>query len=165
MKFSHVIASREDAIVFRDFHLSPIVQNRQCDISTRDCLSWNGVNMRMQIMTRSAAAVFYCKRIDYISAYVRNVSSSFNPEKTEKLRKSCHGVEVCEKTQAQLHNISTCSFNMSDFPVQVARYLPNGSLCFLKKELLVGKYKPCFIGSLSDWPLCPHQFYFDKRFE
>ncbi len=66
--YPYIISTREDAYFFNpmDFaHLIHTFNQRQCNIMTKDCLSWGGLNMRFQLLDHDSAIAFLSQRLSF----------------------------------------------------------------------------------------------------
>jgi len=142
--YSAVLSLREDTFLFRGIDLRakllPLL-HQGCDVIARDCLSWGGLNMRMQALSSPALLLgrLECYRSLYESASPKYIK---NPEQFEA---------YCARRQ----NLSTCLVSVEELPVSVMRYPAKGeSLCFIPQEV----DPKCVPKAYSAWTnkhLCP----------
>lgn len=94
-----------------------------CDFITKDCLSWGGINMRWQLMTRETATLVIGKRVEYYHYLITSNQTIYNPEQYELAQLKHYGVKICE-------------FDANIIPNIVGRHVMNDQICFLKPETI-----------------------------
>lgn len=124
--FDYVISTREDAYYFKPLNISdllPFFKGGECDMVMKNCLVWNGLNMRFQLMTREAASKVIGKRMEYYHSLRKTRTLPFNPEQFELW-------------QSRHYQVSTCPKPVELVPVAVVRHISNGTFCFPKYEVM-----------------------------
>lgn len=122
--YNYIISTREDVYFHKPMNLFEIFQSEasnSCDLFCRDCLSWGGISMRLQLFTRNAGIVMLGNRLSHFSyLHVLNLTIQ-NPEQFE-----LH--------EAESHNISLCPRSINLMPVIAARHTHSDRICFIDEE-------------------------------
>ena len=94
-----------------------------CDLLTKGCLGWGGLNMRVQVLRREHLPGYLDRIAGMRRLYSRGNESYFNPE-------------IFEAAQAQALGMRVCEVPVEEYPVTAARlsYL-DGLPCFVHPEL------------------------------
>jgi hypothetical protein len=134
-KFQYVLQTREDIYYFQPVSLDYLVShlknpdnledtgNLQCDLITKDCLQWGGMNMRWQLMTREASNSVMLKRIEYYFHLMNTSQVIYNPEQYES-------------QQMKFYKLRICEFLANYIPNAVGRHVKDDQICFLKPETI-----------------------------
>lgn len=87
-------------------HSSSVTNDKEkyCDYLYKNCLTWGGVNLRVQLYRRNAALSLLGSRLDYYQYMTTNNAAIFNTEWFEKL-------------QAESMGWKGCGVDVQDFPV------------------------------------------------
>ena len=157
-KFDYVISTREDIYFFKPLNLNALIskymakRNRACDLLTKGCLDFGGLNMRLQFFRRgNDAEIRYMSKVSYFKKMMmkRKIRKFENPEMFEQ--------HIAEKRL----NMTVCKLDVEEFPVTAARlsYI-NLTVCFIHQELKLFERKspPCVPKSDMDFAimhLCP----------
>lgn len=132
-KFDYLVSTREDAYLYTPLNLTRQVQRlrpdvhakpngeAKCDIVYRECLSWGGLNMRMQVMNRDAGLLMLGKRFVSYKQMRDGGWKPFNPEQFELF-------------QTMLYNLEHCAVPVAEVPITAARHVANDSICFYEFE-------------------------------
>lgn len=137
MTFDYVLSTREDSFYLSPVNLTDLVAHfrhpasppstitrlQNCDIITRDCLGWAGINMRWQLMTRNASDFIIAKRFEFYRLLYRQQRQAYNPEQYEKAQMEHYGMKICE-------------IDPNIIPTLVARHVLDDDVCFVKPETL-----------------------------
>lgn len=134
--FEAVIVTREDVFFFAPPDLRKLVgkldrNGERCDVVTKSCLAWGGLNMRFQIFHPNIVREFLGERLAFYKALIARNESVKNPEQFEKLQADHLAARLCPVT-------------VDDLPVAAARYLPGGDFCFIGFEVRDGGKERCF---------------------
>lgn len=131
----YVISSREDLYYFYGLNLSYLLsfmkQQRQlssnhkvCDMISKECLAWTGLNMRWQLFTRNASIFMMKRRFEYYQSLYSTNQTFLNPEIFEKQQSLYYGLKVCDH------------FLIDFIPNIAARHVQAGHICFAKPETI-----------------------------
>ena len=122
-KFDYVISAREDVYFFLPFDLGQILAGRQkCDLVTKDCLTWNGINLRLQLISGRIGERWLTSRYTHYSHLSSTKRAVSNPEQFEM-------------DQAKSMNMRTCAAPVDVFPVAVSRFMGRDRFCFIDPEV------------------------------
>lgn len=152
--FQYIINTREDIYFFKPIDLKYLihkyVRGRKCNMLTKDCLNWGGVNMRFQLLSREHG-LQYLRRIEFYSSMYSTNDVVVMPEAMELL-------------QTQRLNIKLCNVSVEEYPVVAARFsYINRTLCFTHPELKeygVNSPPPCVPKESMDFAIaniCPRE--------
>ena len=121
--FDYIVAVREDTYFFSPVDMDVVVRSigEGCDLVSKECLAYDGLNMRFQLLRGSKGLAYLAGRISFYAALRPN--SVKNPE-TFDLR------------HAHSLGMRTCARPVSVVPAAAARYIGNGSFCFPSREVL-----------------------------
>ena len=121
--FDYIVAVREDTYFFSPVDMDVVVRSigEGCDLVSKECLAYDGLNMRFQLLRGSKGLAYLAGRISFYAAL--RPSSVKNPE-TFDLR------------HAHSLGMRTCALPVSVVPAAAARYIGNGSFCFPSREVL-----------------------------
>jgi hypothetical protein len=124
--FDWIISTREDAHYFHDIDLQKLIIEEQdeCDLITKNCLDFQGINMRFQLLRRQRGLHFLKTRLDFYKGMYTDNSTIRNPEMFED-----------KQANQQSSMIKVCKRPISDVPVNVGRHTTKGDLCFLPYEV------------------------------
>jgi hypothetical protein len=118
--FDYFIELREDAYFFHSIELNKLfakLDSYECGIVVKNCLEWNGINMRISIMKASDGISYVSSRLDYYSYLLWKKEGVFNPE-------------VFEQNHLLSRGISICRLPVEEVPVTAARPLgDDGDFC------------------------------------
>ena len=142
ISYVHIINTREDIFFFKPLDLTFILQKYMgtknnnhtapppgisslgqpiCDLLTKGCLGWGGMNMRVQILRREH--IHFMDRLTLIQQLYVSNESYYNPE-------------IFEMSMAQRLRMQVCEVNVEEYPVTAARISYLDSLpCFVHPEL------------------------------
>lgn len=125
--FDAVIVTREDIYFFSPPDLTKLVAKLDragegCDIVTKSCLAWGGLNMRFQILHPRIVTKLVEERMVFYKAMFARKKKVQNPEQFEKL-------------QAEHLASKMCTVDVEELPVVAARYVPVGDFCFISFEV------------------------------
>lgn len=116
--FDYIISAREDAFLFHplDLHalFAKFFKEQSCDIVTKDCLAWGGINMRLQILRREKGAKLLASRLAAYKTLLNSGAKVQNPERFEQ-------------KQIQEMHLKSCSASISELPVSISRIKKNMS--------------------------------------
>ena len=130
--FDYIISTREDIIVLKEMNLTDLlskVQNSKlsrglsnCDLLSKDCLSWGGINIRFWILSEQNGLNFLSSKITFYKELIRQRRKIFNPEQYDAHHKNVLG-------------LNHCGISINDFPVTAARHTFGGNYCFIDAEI------------------------------
>lgn len=156
MKMSYIISTREDIFFFKPLEISRLVRKyvkgQSCDILTKGCLDFGGLNMRLQFMERKSdnKSLNYMRKIHHFVSLSKERSLKFlNPEAFE--------YHLAEK----INSWKVCKISVEEYPVTAVRLsYVNRSACFVHQELkeFGGTSPPCVPQSHMDFAImniCP----------
>lgn len=139
--FQFIIVTREDIWFWKSLNLTELiplflpkrgaVSTGACDLLTKDCLSWGGLNMRMYIMPYEKGLTMLRTKFEYYSYLQSNNITYYNPEEFEL-------------GQTRHYHVRACARPLSKMPVTAVRHMSNFSICFPWKE-----YHKCNLPSKS----------------
>lgn len=162
VKFDYVINTREDIYYFRPIILDPIFpshrfsfdnltspgrdkemavptvftqhspHHRCCDIVTKDCLNWNGTNMRWQLFSRDDLAMVLQKRFHYYRQLYRTQTTVRNPE-------------IFELNQYKHYRLNICEYSIETIPVAAIRFLGRSNRSETVPSIEEDETQTCFI--------------------
>lgn len=127
-----VLSTREDIFYFRPLNLSYLLAmttaegaggKSSCSLITKECLSWGGLHMRWQLLTRAGSEDFFNKRLAFYQHLHASGRTVYNPESFEA-------------AQAKHYNLTVCELYVQDIPNVVVRHVRDGKVCFLKPEVI-----------------------------
>jgi hypothetical protein len=171
--FDFVIQTREDVMFFKEMTLGNLTakikdtiyssNSASCDILSKQCLAWGGLNMRFYITSGKKGLQFLSSRISYYKnlitekrsidheeihrrhMHARNLSR-MNPSARmsilrtfiDDIRRDTH---ITNSEQFDLHHarnlsLEPCFIPVDQYPVTAARHTSNGDFCFIKLEVL-----------------------------
>ena len=171
--FDFVIQTREDVIFFKEMELGNLIgkikdtsyssSSASCDILSKQCLSWGGLNMRFYITNGKKGLQFFSSRISFYKDLItekrgidheeihrqhmlaRNLSL-MNPSARmsamrgfmDDMRRKRHitNPEQFDLQHAQNLSLEPCFIPVDQYPVTVARHTFNEDFCFIKLEIL-----------------------------
>ena len=114
--YEYIVKGREDLYFFKPIPLD-WRPNPKCDVTTKACLSWGGINMRLQWYTFSVGRALLSTRMrDSWKVTVKNPESF-------------------ESAQVRLHSYTSCTVHQDTFSVAVTRYVSPYKRCFPKWEI------------------------------
>jgi hypothetical protein len=124
--FDWIISTREDAHYFHDIDLQKLIIEAQdeCDLITKNCLDFSGINMRFQLLRRQRGLHFLKTRLDFYKGMYTDNSTIQNPEMFED-----------KQANQQSSMMKVCKRPISDVPVNVGRHTTKGDFCFLHYEV------------------------------
>jgi len=120
--FDFVVSTREDVYLWKDMNLEELTSRHTCDIVTKDCKNWGGINMRLQLLRRDSGLRFLRDRLPFYAAMYRENRTFANPE-------------VFELAQAEALKLSVCYRSIDNVPVTAVRHTQHGEFCFPKFEV------------------------------
>lgn len=126
--FDYIVSTREDAFWFTPINMTYLIQTHflqgKCQILSKNCLAWAGINMRYQIFTRDAGLQILESRISFYQSLFTANQFYFNPESFEL---------------GQVHhfNLTHCPLPITDIPVTAVRFVDDVSekMCFIAPEI------------------------------
>lgn len=161
--FDYVINTREDIYFFRPIKLDPLFpshhfsvddltsirrqrdialptnftqhspHHRYCDIVVKDCLSWNGTNMRWQLFSAQQSAMILQKRMNYYRSLYKTKTTFRNPE-------------IFELNQFRHFGLNVCEYSIETIPVAAIRFLGrNKTLPVTVPSIEEDESQTCFI--------------------
>ena len=187
--FDRLISTREDVYFFHEVNIEALIESAEalkqhqegeehgeqgssssssssssgrihrCDIITKDCLAWGGINMRFQLLRRDRGWHYLHSRLNY---YALLYLEQKQPESTEQQGKplqrrrrqllqlrqqprggegwdeagrSVRGPELFEADQANHMGLSACAVPIHDLPATAVRHTKAGASCFIEIEL------------------------------
>jgi hypothetical protein len=120
-EYEYIVKTREDIYFFKpippDWRPEP-----SCDVTAKSCLSWGGINMRLQWYKFNVAKKIMSTR--FKDSWNIN-QGAVNPEEFEML-------------QLQLHGYTSCTAHQDIFSIAAVRYLSSNKRCFNAMELGFG---------------------------
>lgn len=150
--FDYVLSLREDIYFFKPLNLQKLITNHLlnpwssvlrstprtggqpgCHLAAKECLRWNGVNMRSQFLRRDDALLFLGGRLRFYRHSLEHNIVSLNPESFEL-------------AQLRFLNRTACHITVDDFPVTAARQLRDDTTCFIGVEI----FKRCIPRGMED---------------
>jgi hypothetical protein len=137
-QFDWIISTREDAHYFYDMDLEGLLQKSDddCDLITKDCLDFEGINMRFQLLRGKIGLEFLKSRLDvYKGMYKNNKNGNGNEDKDEDGGVTIRNPEIFEDRQAGHAGMKICKRSVSAVPVNVGRHTTDGGFCFLPFEV------------------------------
>ena len=171
--FDFVIQAREDVVFFKDFHLENVTNkirdtayassSASCDILSKQCLAWGGLNMRFYITNGKKGLKFLSSRISFYKQLItekhvidhekmhrrhmhaQNLSlmnptarMSFMTALMDDMRRERHisNPEQFDLQHAQNLSLEPCFIPVEQYPVAAARHTSNENYCFIKLEIL-----------------------------
>ena len=162
IKMDYIINTREDIYFFKPLNLSALVDKHMtvsstaktvqpCDLLTKGCLDFGGLNMRLQFLKGGQSGTNYMRKVMHFKAMMQEPKRKFeNPEIFEQY--------IAEK----LLNMKVCKLDVEEMGVTAARLsYVNFSVCFIHQELkllLPKSSPPCVPKSEMDFAimhLCP----------
>lgn len=96
--FDYIISTREDVFIFHPLKLEVLIETllqKGCDMLAKNCLNWNGINMRMQLFRRKAGMVMLGQRLEYFQYLQDQGTKVSNPEGFEEKERSHHRLRLC----------------------------------------------------------------------
>ena len=99
-----------------------------CDIVTKNCLAWNGINMRFQLLRRELGFHFLHNRLKFYKSMYNHSKCIWNTEQFELI-------------QARQIGMTTCPRTVTELPAVPARRLAKTDgasehpICFFEKEI------------------------------
>ena len=138
--FDWVVSTREDAYFMAPLNLTTLLARRtSCDIITKGCLAWGGLNMRFQLLPRRAGVRWLSSRFSFYHYLQSTNRSESNPESFEQAQARWLG----------LNSAPRCRASATELPVAVARHTYDGAFCIMGLELLEARCIACFQPSSS----------------
>ena len=139
VKFDYIIRTREDIWFWNNVDLAALTRGglvrgfdptkgaesqtvTPCDIVTKNCLAWEGLNMRFQILRREIGFHFLHNRLQFYKSLYKNSTS---PGTT------IHNTEKFEMVQAQRMGMTTCPRTVTEVPAAATRRLDINEHCYL----------------------------------
>eukprot|EP01040_Poterioochromonas_malhamensis_P017043 gene17043-19498_t len=115
-----------------------------CGIMAKDCLKWNGTNMRWQLLPARQAVQILGNRFRYYEHLYSTQATLRNPE-------------IFELNQYKHFGINICEFSVSDLPVAAIRYFgsPKAHPSSIREE----SAKTCFIPQEYGDNCVPEQYF------
>ena len=132
--FDYVISTREDVYFFTSLNITSLVINQMeidnCSIVVKDCLSWDGINMRFQLLARNKAINFLGNRLSFYKNSLKqgkHARNRLNPERFELLQAASIGMKICRVSVSQI-------------PATAARFVElkgeyKNDFCFINREI------------------------------
>jgi hypothetical protein len=94
-----------------------------CDIVVKNCLKWNGTNMRWQLFSRDLSSSILQNRLNYY-LYLYKINATF------------HNPEIFELNQYKHYQLNICEYSVDEIPATAVRYAGSaGSSCFIAQEI------------------------------
>ena len=125
-EYEYIVKTREDIYFFKpippDWRPEP-----SCDVTAKSCLSWGGINMRLQWYKFNVAKKIMSTRF----------KDSWN------IKQGAVNPEGFEMLQLQLHGYTSCTAHQDIFPIAAVRYLSSNKRCFNALELGFGDDGHC----------------------
>jgi len=124
--FGHVIATTENAYFFHEFDLPQALahlETNSCQVITKDCLVWDGINLRFALMTREASMKWLGERVWWYQSLFDHKTFAWNGEQLSKM-------------QSKIMDIKHCVSSVNVIPVASARYTPQKTHCLLHTEFI-----------------------------
>ena len=130
IKFDFIISTREDIYFFKPLNLTFLenylittneTNSKKCQLLTKACLSWGGVNMRFQFYERNSGVSILNNRFLFYQSMYKTNTTAYNPEQFEQF-------------QLDTYNIKNCPINITDFALTAARHVKNNKICFIDLE-------------------------------
>lgn len=162
VKMDYIINTREDIYFFKPLNLTSLIEKHMvisnpddhsspCDLLTKGCLDFGGLNMRVQFLRGGPRGIAYMSKVKYFKLMMREPRMKFeNPEIFEQY--------IAEK----LLDMKVCKLDVEEMGVTAARLsYVNLSVCFIHQELKLLEPKsspPCVPKSEMDFAimhLCP----------
>ena len=145
-RFDYIISTRDDIYLIGPLKLLPLLAtDSTCDIYTKGCMGWGGLNDRFHILRRERGLALLASRLDFYRIVIHEpptdrVHRTKNPERFEYQMTGWLGMRVCtcpwDARSASVWNTtareSRCTI---EIPVVAARFSSNGTACFMPKEL------------------------------
>lgn len=141
-QFDRLVVTREDVYFFLPVDLPSLLaktaeNGEDCDVLTKDCLAWDGINMRFQLLSKKARTVL-SSRVNYY-------------RKLRGSRRTVRNPEIFEREQAEEMGLNLCTATVRELPATAARYTDNGGFCFIRLEILDQFRRPCFPAEVKDF--------------
>jgi hypothetical protein len=174
-KMDYIIFTREDIYLLKPFNLDDVLPGPRvnlnpsdihrsphndasspeydyCHLVTKDCLSWQGVEMRFEITERKDLFLLRDRIKFYRSLYQAN-TQVWNPEQFEKFQLHSHNLNYCEVRPTRLPAVPVRAVapleNNKNSPVKEGEF-PEIEICIVSLELRESCYPPEFEGFLKN---------------
>merc|ERR1711971_538024 len=119
-EYSRIVNTREDIFFFKDMDFAELFHDyKECDLITKNCLEWGGINMRFHVYTSDKGKDLMGNRIQFYKEH-----SAFN-------------TEIWEELQANHTLMKICRLTIDKIPVTAVRPMGSG-FCFLDFEVAKG---------------------------
>jgi len=124
--FDYIVSTREDIYFFHPLDLTVLLADQassQCNLYSKNCMTWGGINMRFQLLTRSAGLSWLGTRLEfYKSLYNQSRIVDGGPERFER-------------QQMEFLNLHHCPVSVDRIPAAAARHTSVHQFCFVGQEL------------------------------
>jgi hypothetical protein len=100
-----------------------IAPNQKCEFLSKECLAWQGINMRWQLMTRDVTSRVLGNRLHFYHYLISERKTCHNPEQFELAQLIHYGIQICDVLGEVIPNI-------------VGRHVSDDNVCFLKPETI-----------------------------
>jgi hypothetical protein len=146
-RFDYIISTRDDIYLLGPVNLQDLFAKSSptCDIYTKGCMNWGGMNNRFHVMRRERGLAFLASRLDFYRIVLHertaHTHSTKNPERFELMMTRWLGMNVCNcpwdarSTRTWNSTTNTMTRCLTELPVVAARYSSKGKACFMPKEL------------------------------
>ena len=146
-KFDYVASTREDAYFFTPFDLPKALRHltgpKKCQLISKECLAWGGINMRFSLMRREVADRWLGERVWFYRSMFKHRSSVWNPEQMYLM-------------QVNVMRITHCPVPVEDLPVGAARYKTETEHCLILPEFTDTEYS-CVPQNADPFPICSNR--------
>lgn len=129
--FDYIVATREDVFFLAPF-LLPL--RPDCDLVSKNCNTWDGINLRLQLLSRNLGLAFLSQRLDF---YRRTPFSATNSEKIELQHARALRMRICAESAASM--AITASRFVSRSPPRIC-FIRLETLAFARTTLLDGQH-------------------------
>ena len=138
-RFDYIISTREDAYFYTPMNISALLpqlrlfhnptpttvttdgNHGKCDIIFKNCLTFGGFNMRLQLFNRDSGIIMLGNRFKFYSIMHQAGWKTVNPE--------CY-----EMMEAGMYDVIDCKVDIDYIPVTAARHLKDGDICLYDFE-------------------------------
>jgi hypothetical protein len=161
-KMDYIINTREDIYFFKPLDLTSLIgkhmtantavgqETNACDLLTKGCLDFGGLNMRLQLLRRSPSGIDYMSKVSFFKQMMKKNKQFENPERFEQY--------MAEKVL----QMRACKLDVEEMAITAARLsYVNLSVCFIHQELKLlqpASSPPCVPRAEMDFAimhLCP----------
>jgi hypothetical protein len=129
-QFDFLISTREDVYFYTPMIMEPLLAYMQrdlavgpkhCDVMAKNCLTFFGLNMRLQLWNRLAGLNVLSHRFTFYRDMRTSGLKAYNPESFEAM-------------QASMYDLTLCPVNVTKVPVTAARHVHHGEICLYDFE-------------------------------